>query len=183
MANFINNDFDSDTSKSALNLSVQILDDSYKRLTEQVRSLQTRSGVGLGILVASTPGLLARFSKFFPLLETAEQQRYVFFAILGAAFLIFAAMGFTDAFLNESLPDVYDDKALLDSENGLWLSNVQDLQVNRLEWLSVAISELTAIASSRIWGLRFGVVSTLVGVAIFIVMEVFVRYAHPNLVF
>ena len=176
-------DSDSELSKSGLILAVQILDDSYKRQVDQIRSLQTRAGVGLGILVATTSGLLVRFFKVLPKLPTTEQQICIFPAIIGACLFVYAVFSFTDAFFNESLPDVYDEDALLNSENGLWLSTVKDLQVNRLDWLNIAIKELSSIADSRVRGLRHGVIAALSGILIFITMELFIRYANPSLVF
>lgn len=164
-------DTNQDVDGSGIEPTIEALTKGYDLLTGQIKSLQSRCGVGLGVLVAASPSAVFRFLRVMPsFLEYGWTWTY-FIGFAGLVAFGFAIYFFLRGFFIDRLYLPYSKDYLVDS----WQQGEHVIQLYRLSAMNTALDGLDSAAEEKRNQLRKGIISVIVGVLVFLGIEV-LRY-------
>ncbi len=161
------------TDHEGIDSTVEALTKGYDLLTEQIKSLQNRCGVGLGVMVAASPSGLFRFLRIMP--EFLDRGWWWMYGIGVAGMILFiiGTISFLRGFFIDSLYLPYDKDDLI---RHVWKQSYAEAQLYRLSFLNTALDGLDSAATEKRNQLRNGIGFVIAGVLVFLIIELF-RYA------
>jgi hypothetical protein len=161
----------SDFDPSGLDPTIEVMTKGYDLLTEQIKSLQNRCGVGLGIMVAASPSGVFRFLRIMPdFLERGWRWAYIIGAV-GIILFALATFFFLRGFFVDKLYLPYDKEDL----THIWQEGEEEVKRYRLSSLSSALDGLDSAATEKRNQLMKGIVFVIFGVLVFLAIEI-LRY-------
>jgi len=125
---------------TALDLAIDTLQKGYDSLSQTTRSVETRSGVALGLLAAIISRFVGKLQTSFPNVPRDEEPIVVFIAIVGVALLLTAGVFFTFGVLApRRLPAPFSTQHMVDQ--GLWQEKPEVFKEQLLANLKFAVQK------------------------------------------